>query len=125
MFSLKLLAALLAVYAMGGVLLAAMMVTARDPRLRWQMLAASGILFAAAAGSSALSLWRVERRAVIWLVACGVLGAALCLLLPLASIDVPATPAMWRSAALGAALFLAFLLMAAFYVRRVVHARDR
>lgn len=125
LFGLKLLAALLAVYAMGAVLLAVMMVTARDPRLRWMLLAAGGAVFAISAGSSALALWRGERRAPAWLVACGVLGAALCLLLPIAAIGVPATSAMWRTAALGAVLFLAFLLVSALYARRSLRPPSR
>ena len=124
-FGLKLLAALLAVYAMAGVLLAVTMITARDPRLRWALLAAGSAVFALSAGSSALALWRGERRAPAWLVACGVLGAALCLLLPIATIGVPATPAMWRTAALGAVLFLAFLLVSALYARRSLRPPSR
>lgn len=121
-FGMKLLAALLAVYAMSGVLLALTMLTHRDPRLRWDLLAAGGALFAISAGSSALALWRVQRRTPIWLSLCGVLGAAFCLLLPFAAVGVPATREVWQSAITGAVLFLAFLLLAALYVRRYLRS---
>jgi O-antigen/teichoic acid export membrane protein len=114
----KLLAALLTVYAMSGALLAVTMLTHRDPRMRWGVLAATSALFAISAGSSALALWRAERHAPVWLLGCGVLGAALCLLIPIAVVGVPPTREIWQAAITGAVLFLAFLTLASFYVRR-------
>ena len=119
----RLIAALLAVYAMGGVLLAAAMLSGRDPRFQWGMLAGAAALFAVVAGSAALATWRLERRAPLWLIACGLCGAGLMAAIPLASQLPPgALHDAWRAAALGAALFLAFMAVAAVYLRAWLRA---
>jgi hypothetical protein len=122
-FGVVLLAIVLAGYAMAGVALAATMATTRDSRLRWDVLAAAGALFAVTAGAATLSLWRLERRAPVWVALCGVCGTAVCLLIPAV---VPMAPgpearAAWRSAIAGGVLFAAFLLVAAWYVHRQVN----
>lgn len=113
-----LLAALLTWYALGGTTLAALVVRNQDPRLRWPLLAVAGVVFAAAAGTAALAVWRMERWAPRALVACAVGGAMLSLLLPMAMPSSEVGPDTWRSAVLGAVLFGAFFLLAAMYVRR-------
>ena len=114
------LSALLALYAMAGFFLAMRFAGSRDPRFRWELLVAGGVAFAVSAGTAALVAWRMERRAPAWLVVCGVLGAAMCVLLPASAPADVVTPAMWRAASLGGALFLAFMLLAAAYVRALV-----
>lgn len=109
---------LLAFYAMGGVLLAAVMISGRDPRFRWGALAGVAVLFGVVAGSAALATWRLERRAPAWAIACGICGAALMAFIPVASqLPSSALHDVWRAAALGGALFLAFMLVAAAYLR--------
>lgn len=121
----RLIATLLAVYAMGGVLLAAAMLTGRDPRFQWALLAGAAALFAVVAGSSALATWRLERRAPIWLLACGLCGAGLMVAIPLASELPPgASRDAWRAAALGGVLFLAFMMVAAAYLRAWLRATE-
>jgi hypothetical protein len=108
---------------MGGVLLAAAMLSGRDPRVQWGMLAGAAALFAVVAGSAALATWRLERRAPLWLVACGLCGAGLMAAIPLASRLPPsALEDAWRAAALGGALFLAFMVVAAVYLRAWLRA---
>ncbi|HET7553798.1 MAG TPA: hypothetical protein VFK04_21070 [Gemmatimonadaceae bacterium] len=114
----RLIAVLLAFYAMGGVLLAAVMISGRDPRFRWGALAGVAVLFGVVAGSAALATWRLERRAPAWAIACGICGAALMAFIPVASqLPSSALHDVWRAAALGGALFLAFMLVAAAYLR--------
>jgi peptidoglycan/LPS O-acetylase OafA/YrhL len=119
----QLLAALLTIYTMAGFLLAVRMVTERDERYRWWMIVVAAAAFAVASGAATLAVWRVERRAPPLLVACGALGSLLCLALPAAVPDGALAPGMWRAAIQGALLILAFLLLAAWYVRNVVRAR--
>ena len=121
----QLLAALLTIYAMAGFLLAIRMVIERDDRYRWWLIAVAAVAFAVASGAATLAVWRVEKRAPWLLVACGALGSALCLALPAAVRDASLAPGMWRAAIQGAVLLLAFLLLAAWYVRTVVRARAR
>ena len=119
-FGIQLLAALLATYAMAGVFLA---LTIREAaaagRMDWRWIVAGSAAFAISAGAAALSVWRLESRAPALVAACGILGAALCLLLPLSAPSEQASR-VWMPAVLGAVLFLAFLLLAAFYVGRQV-----
>ena len=119
----QLLASLLTIYTMGGFLLALRMLTTHDERYRWWMIAAAAGAFAIASGAATLSVWRIERRAPALLVVCGALGSALCIALPAAVPDTSLAPGLWRAAIQGAILILAFLLLAAWYVRNVVRAR--
>ena len=116
----QLLAALLTIYTMAGFLLAMRMVIERDDRYRWWLIAIAAATFAVASGVTTLAVWRIEKRAPWLLVACGALGSALCLALPAAVPDGSLAPGMWRAAIQGALLILAFLLLAAWYVRNVV-----
>ena len=118
-FTIQLIAVLVTFYALCGFLLAAAMASSRDPRFRWEMLFVAGAALGISAGAAALSSWRLERRAPALLAVCGVMGAIVCLALPLSAPAVAATREMWRAAILGAALFLAFLLLAAVYVRKM------
>ena len=117
----QLLSALLTIYTMAGFLLAIFMV--KDERYRWWIVIAASAAFALGSGAATLAVWRVERRAPLLLVACGVLGSALCLALPTAAPADMLPPGLWRAAIQGAVLILAFLLLAAWYVRNVVRAR--
>ena len=117
-----LLAALLTIYTMGGFLLALRVTVERDERYRWWLIAATAAAFAIAAGVTTLAVWRGEKRAPPLLVVCGVLGSALCLALPAAAPAESLAPGMWRSAIQGAVMILAFLLLAAWYVRNVVRS---
>ena len=116
----QLLSALLTIYTMGGFLLALRVGMSHDERYRWWLIVVAGCAFAVACGVSALAVWRTERRAPLLLVICGVLGSALCLALPAAAPAEQLAPGMWSAAIQGAALILAFLLLAAWYVRNVV-----
>jgi hypothetical protein len=116
----QLLAALLTIYTMGGFLLAGRMAAEQDPRYRWWLIAIAGAAFAVACGASALAVWRLERRAPLLLVICGAVGSALCVTLPAAAPNGALPPGMWRAAIQGAVLILAFLLLAAWYVRNVI-----
>ena len=114
----RLIAVLLAFYAMGGILLAAAMISGRDPRFRWAALGGAAAVFAVVAGTAALATWRLERRAPAWAMACGVCGAALMAFIPVASqLPSGALRDAWRAAALGGVLFLAFMFVAAAYLR--------
>ena len=119
-FGIQLLATVLTLYAMAGVLLAASMASDRPPALRWMPVAAAAAVFAFGAGSAALRVWRLDRRAPAWVLGCGLLGLGLCVVLPAsAPAGVPgARGEMWRTALVGGALFLAFLALSAAYVRR-------
>ena len=121
----QLLAALLTVYTMAGFLLAIRTLFERDDRYRWWLIVAAGAAFALASGVATLAVWRVEKRAPLLLVACGALGSALCLALPAAVPGAALAPGMWRAAIQGAVLILAFLSLAAWYVRNVLRARAR
>jgi hypothetical protein len=116
----QLLAALLTTYTMAGFILALRMGIERDERYRWWLIAIAASAFAIASGVTTLAVWRVEKRAPWLLVTCGALGSALCLALPAAVPDTSLQPGMWRAAIQGAVLILAFLLLAAWYVRNVV-----
>ena len=119
----KLLAVLLVIYTMAGFLLALRVTAERDDRYRWWLIAVAAAAFAIASGATTLAVWRVEKKAPMLLFACGVLGSALCLALPAAAPAESLAPGMWRTAIQGAVLILAFLLLAAWYVRNVVRAR--
>jgi hypothetical protein len=116
----QLLAALLTVYTIGGFILALRVGVDHDERYRWWLIAATGCAFAIASGISALAVWRTERRAPVMLVITAVHGAAVCLALPAAAAADQLAPGLWRAAIQGAVLMLAFLLLAAWYVRNVV-----
>jgi hypothetical protein len=121
----QLIAAVVTFYALCGFLLAAVMASSRDPRLRWELLFVAGAALGLSAGAAALASWRLERKAPALLVTCGLVGAAVCLALPASAPPIAATAAMWRASALGAALFLTFLLLAALHVRQVVREGPR
>lgn len=119
----QLLAALLTLYTMGGFLLGGRMVAEQDERYRWWLIAATAGAFAIVCGATALAVWRLERRAPVLLVVCGVVGGAVCVALPAAAPAGVLPPGMWRAAIQGAVLILAFLLLAAWYVRNVLRRR--
>jgi hypothetical protein len=119
----QLLAALLTMYTMAGFLLAGRMITEQDARYRWWLIAISGVAFGLACGAAALAVWRLERRAPVVLVVCAVVGSALCVTLPAAAPADVLPPGMWRAAIQGAVMILAFLLLAAWYVRNVLRRR--
>lgn len=120
----QLLAALLTIYTMAGFLLALRMLTQQDERYQWWMIVVAAAAFAIASGVATLAVWRMEKRAPLLLVGCGALGGLLCLALPAAVPAESLAPGMWRAAIQGALLILAFLLLAAWYVRNVVRARS-
>jgi hypothetical protein len=97
--------------------------TERDERYRWWLIAVAAAAFAIASGATTLAVWRVEKRAPMLLVACGILGSGLCLALPAAAPADALAPGMWRAAIQGAILIFAFLLLAAWYVRNVIRSR--
>ena len=112
-------AAVATFYAMSGSLIAATLLLRGGGR-PLPLLIASALL-AASAGSAALATWRLERRAPVWLLVCGLCGAALCLLLP-AALEPGSggsLQSVWRSAILAAVLFVMFMLLLAGYVRSV------
>lgn len=119
----QLLAALLTIYTMGGFVLALRVSTAQDERYRWWLIAGASVAFAVACGATTLAVWRLDRKAPWLLIACGSLGSILFLTLPAAASSESPPPATWRAAIQGAVLILAFLLLAAWYVRNVVRAR--
>ena len=122
-FGIQLLAALLTVYTIGGFTLALRVYTNQDDRYRWWLIAAAAAAFAVACGVTTLAVWRLDRKSPWLLVACATLGGMLCLSLPAAVSPESLAPGMWRTAIQGAALILAFLLLAAWYVRNVVRRR--
>lgn len=117
----QLLALLLACYAMAAVAIAVVLPSVRLP-LRRPLLLGTAAALILTAGSAALSTWRLERRAPAWLVACGVAGAAFSLSLALAWPPYMLSREIWAAAILGAVMFIAFLGIAAVYVRLVVQA---
>ena len=121
-FGIQLLALLLACYAMAAVALAAVLPSVRLP-LRRPLLLGTAAALIVTAGSAALSTWRLERRAPAWLVACGLAGAAFSLSLAFALPPYMLTREIWAAAILGAFMFIAFLGIAAVYVRLVLRAR--
>jgi hypothetical protein len=121
----QLLAALLTIYTMAGFLLAIRTGANPDERYRWWIIVVAAAAFAIASGAATLAVWRIEKRAPLALVICGALGAALCIALPAALPSGTLAPGMWRAAIQGAVLILAFLSLAAWYVRNVVRARAR
>ena len=118
----QLLALLLACYAMAAVAMAAVLPSVRLP-LRRPLLVGTAVALIVTAGSAALSTWRLERRAPAWLVACGLAGAAFSLSLAFAWPPYMLTREIWVAAILGAAMFIAFLGIAAVYVRLVLRER--
>jgi hypothetical protein len=119
----RLIAILLAFYAMVGVLLAAAMLSGRYPNFEWETLAAASAVFAVVAGTAALATWRLERRAPVWAVVCGICGAGLMAVIPIsAQLPPDASSEAWRAAALGGVLFLAFMLVASLYLRAWLRA---
>ena len=120
----QLLAALLTIYTMGGFVLAGRVAMDQDDRYRWWLIALAAATFAVVCGLSALAVWRLERRAPVLLVACGIVGGAVCLALPAAAPSEVQPPGMWRAAIQGAVLILAFLVLAAWYVRNVLRRRS-
>lgn len=119
----QLLSLLLACYAMAGVAIATVVPTVRLPLRRPLLLGAAAALIVTA-GSAALSTWRLERRAPIWLVACGLAGAVFSMSLALAWPRYMLSREIWAAAILGAIMFVAFLGIAAVYVRLVLRERD-
>ena len=119
----QLLAALLTIYTIGGFTLALRVSTGQDDRYRWWLIATAAVAFALACGASTLAVWRIEKKAPVLLVICGALGSILLLSLPAAVSSDALDPGMWRAAIQGALLILAFLLLAAWYVRNVVRRR--
>ncbi len=115
----QLLAFLLASYAMAGVAVIALLPAVHLPLRRPLLLATAGALIVTA-GSGALATWRLERRAPVWLVACGVAGGAFSLSLALAWPPWMASREIWAAAIMGALMFVAFLSIAAVYVRLVL-----
>jgi hypothetical protein len=119
---LRVIAAVLTWYAMAGIALAAMMVSGRDPRLDWILIASAGALLGALGGGAALSVWRQRRWAPAIVVGAGVAGALVCLSLPVAVRAGVVTGEMWRAAIGAAALFGGFCALLAWYVRRWTRA---
>ena len=116
----QLLAGLLTIYTMGGFVLAGRVAMEQDERYRWWLIAVAAATFGIVCGVSALAVWRLEVRAPLLLIACGVVGSAVCIALPAAAPGGVLPPGMWRAAIQGAVLILAFLLLAAWYVRNVL-----
>ena len=116
-FLIQALAALLTFYAMTGAWLAMTMAGTRDPRLYWIPLLLGGAAFAISAGLAALTVWRREPRGPAMLIVCAIIGATLCIAMPAAVRDVTHDRSTWVAAIGGGALFAAFLLLAAHYVR--------
>ena len=111
---------------MGGFLLSAAMMSGRDPRFHWVALASVGALFAIVTGSAALATWRLERHAPAWALACGACGAGLMVTIPAASPLPPgAVRDAWQAALLGGFLFLAFMAVAAAYLRAWLRSTTR
>jgi len=104
---------------MAAVAMAAVLPSVRLP-LRRSLLLGSAATLIVTAGSAALATWRLERRAPAWLVACGLAGALFSLSLAFAWPRYMLTREIWAAAILGAAMFVAFLSIAAVYVRMVL-----
>jgi hypothetical protein len=121
-FLVQALAGVLTFYAMAGAWLAMAMVGNRDPRLRWLPLVIGGAAFAICAGIAAIAVWRRESRGPLALSICAVVGAILCIAMPLAVRDAVIGRDTWLTAIAGGLLFGAFLLLAARYVRLYLRA---
>ena len=121
----QLLAVLLTIYTMTGFLLAGRVIADQDERYRWWLIAVAAVVFAVVCGATALAVWRLERRAPVLLVVCGVVGSTLCIALPAAAPAGVLPPGLWRAAIQGAILIFAFLLLAAWYVRNVLRRGSR
>jgi hypothetical protein len=117
-FAFQLLATLLTVYAMAGMLLSMVMVRDQDPRLHWLGVAVGGATFAVSAGIAAMSVWRQRPRSPVALLVCGAIGAAFCIAVPAAAPDEVVGRDLWVLSILGGVLFAAFLILAAWYVKR-------
>ncbi len=113
----RVLAGLLTWYALCGFTLALLMVTQRHASVDWRMLAGAGLLLGVTTGYSALTVWRMERRALLAIAAAAVAAVAFCLALPLSMRGGFVPPRTWRAAILGAIMFASFLALAALYVR--------
>lgn len=120
----QLLALLLACYAMAAVAVAVILPTVRVP-FRRPVLLGTAVTLVVTAGSAALSTWRLERRAPAWLVACGIAGGAFSIGLALAWPPWMLSREIWAAAILGAVMFVAFLSVAAVYVRLVLRDTGR
>ena len=118
LFGLRVIAGVLTWYAMAGFGLSAMMVSARDPRLNWAVVAVAGALLGLVGGGAALSVWRRRRWAPVPVLGAGLAGAALCVSLPLSVRGGGVTGEMWRASLAAAALFGLFCALLAWYVRR-------
>lgn len=124
-FGIQMLAALLALYAMGGIFVAVTITRGGAASVDVRPILGGSLLFALAAGMAAQAVWRLERRAAVWVGLCGTCGAVFCILLALAA-PPELGGSIWAPAVLGAVMFLAFLLVAALYVHRLVrHASSR
>jgi hypothetical protein len=118
--SVQVVAAIATFYAMAGSLVAAVLVSRGGGRPIWLTIAAAAL--ALTAGSAALSTWRLERHAPIWLLICSVCGATFCLLLP-ASLQPGAGGSVrevWRAAITAAVLFIAFMGLLSMYMKRTL-----
>lgn len=118
-FGIQILAALLALYAMGGVFITLTVARAGDARVDVRPILIGSVVFALSAGLAAQGVWRLDRRASTWVGLCGICGAVFCVLLALA-VPPELAASIWTPAILGAAMFLAFLIFAAVYVHRTV-----
>lgn len=122
-FGIQLLAALLALYAMGGIFIISTIARVSASPIDVRPILVGSIVFTLSAGGAALAVWRLERRAAVWVTACGICGAAFCVVLALAA-PPEMEGAIWAPAILGAVMFLAFLAVAALYVHRIVRSTD-
>ena len=118
LLGLRMIAGVLTWYAMAGFALAAMMVSSRDPRIDWPVVAVAGALLGVLGGSAALSVWRQRRWAPVPVLGAGIAGAALCVSLPLSMRGAGVTSEMWQLSLAGAALFGLFCALLAWYVYR-------
>lgn len=116
----QVLAVLLSCYAMAGVAIVVVFARTGVPHLRRPVLLGSAAALIVAAGSASLATWRLERRAPAWLVACGLTGAAFSIALAFAWPRWMLTREVWAAAILGAVMFIAFLSIAAVYVRMIL-----
>jgi hypothetical protein len=123
-FGVQALALLLTIYAMGAVYIVAAVASNRSAVPRWELVAAGSALFAASAGVAAGAVWQLTATAPRWLIVCAACGAVLCLAMGAARDAIDASTDVWRAAITGAILFVAFLALAARYVRLQIDARS-